>query len=193
MLIYNKQNKRKSFGNKGFSIPEMIVALLLFSMVMVVSVGAVLSVTAANRKTFALSTINNSLVYALDSMIKDIRTGTNYDCGVVDSTKNCPLLKGAGTPQNSVHFTNDLGQATGYRLNGNVIEKLVSGSYLAITPAEVRVSKLDFYVDGVGGGSDNKQPVVNIVVFAEIYYKGQRVANFDVETMAIQRKIENNE
>lgn len=178
---------------KGFSVPEMIVAIFLFSLVMVASVSTVLAVTTANRKTFSLSTVNNSLVFAVDSMVKDIRTGTDYDCGDVGGSLNCPLNLGSGTPGNSFHFKNDLGQNTGYRLNNQKIQKLVSGNYLDITPGEILVNKLDFYVDGVGGGTDNKQPNVTVVLWAEIYYKSKLVATFDMETMAVQRKIESNE
>ncbi len=189
----NKNNSNWKLKNGGFSVPEMIVALFLFSMVMVVSVGSVLAVTTANRKTFALSTINGSLVYALDSMIKDLRTGSDYDCGDVGGSLNCPFSGGSGTPQSSIRLIDDRGQATGYRLNGETVEKLISGNYLAITPADVKVKKMSFYVDGVGGGADNKQPNVIIVLVAEIFYKGRLVATFDTETMAVQRKIEDDE
>jgi type II secretory pathway component PulJ len=80
-LIFYKKISRKN--NFGFSVPEMIVSLFFFSMIMVIAVSTVLSVSLANRKVFALSSVNNSMVYAVDSMIRDVRTGRDYDCGPV--------------------------------------------------------------------------------------------------------------
>lgn len=188
-LIFEKKIRGKN--NLGFSIPEMIVSLFFFSMIMVIAVSTVLSVSLANRKALLISSVNNSMVYAVDSMIRDIRTGRNYDCGPsTDSTKNCPLFLGLGTPSDSFFFTDDKGQATGYRLSNNKIQKLISGNFLDITSPEVKINKLDFYVNGVGGGGDNMQPHVIVILSAESYYKNQKVASFNLETMATQRLIE---
>jgi type II secretory pathway component PulJ len=161
-MFFTKRQKNNfdTYLNRGFSIPEMIVALFFFSMIMVIAVGTVLAVTTANRKAFALSNTNNSMVYAIDSMIKDMRTGTNYDCGPLGGDKNCPLFLGLGEPSNSFYFTDDRGQNTGYRLNGNKIQKLISGNFLDITSPEIKVNKLDFYVEVMS----KKLPEINFCI-----------------------------
>jgi hypothetical protein len=171
----------------------MIVSLFFFSMIMVIAVSTVLSVSLANRKVFALSSVNNSMVYAVDSIIRDVRTGRDYDCGPVGGAKNCAFFLGLGTPSDSFFFTDDRGQATGYRLSGTKIQKLVSGNFLDITPPEVKINKLDFYVNGVGGAGDNLQPHVIVILSAESYYKNKKVSSFNLETMATERLIESDE
>ena len=59
----------------------MIVAVGLFSLVMLVSVGALLSLTGANRKAQALQSVMNNLNIALDGMVRSIRMGSDYHCG----------------------------------------------------------------------------------------------------------------
>src|SRR3990167_630199 len=68
--------------NAGFTLVEMIVAVALFAIVMLVSVGALLSLTAANRKAQALQSVMNNLNVALDGMVRSIRMGSNYHCGL---------------------------------------------------------------------------------------------------------------
>jgi hypothetical protein len=194
-MFLSKKKKYILVQNRkaGFSVPEMIVALFFFSMIMVIAVGTVLAVTSANRKSFILSNTNNSMVYAVDSMIRDIRTGKDYDCGPLGGDKNCPLFLGFGAPSSSIYFTDDAGQATGYRLNSNKIQKLISGNFIDITSPDIKVNRLDFYVDGVGGGGDNMQPNVMVVISAESFYKGKKFSSFELETLAVQRQIESNE
>src|SRR3990167_4918000 len=66
--------------NAGFTLVEMIVAVGLFSLVMLVSVGALLALTGANRKAQALQSVMNNLNIALDGMVRSIRMGSNYSC-----------------------------------------------------------------------------------------------------------------
>ena len=64
----------------GFSLVEMIVSLALFSIVVTVAVGALLSLIATNRQLQAEQSVMTNLSFALDSMTREIRTGTHYFC-----------------------------------------------------------------------------------------------------------------
>jgi hypothetical protein len=88
------------------------------------------------------------------------------------------LFLGFGAPSSSLYFTDDAGQSTGYRLSSNKIQKLISGNFIDITSPDIKVNRLDFYVDGVGGGGDNTQPNVMVVISAESFYKGKKIFFF---------------
>ena len=60
---------------RGFSLVEMIVAVTLFAVVMLVSVGALLSLVNATRKARALESVMNNLNVTLDSMVRSLRMG----------------------------------------------------------------------------------------------------------------------
>ncbi len=66
--------------NKGFTLIEIIVSLAIFSIVALVAVGALIKIVDANKKAQSLKTAINNINYALESMSRDIRAGTNYYC-----------------------------------------------------------------------------------------------------------------
>lgn len=84
---------------QGFTLVEMIVALGLFSIVVTVAVGGLLVLIATNEQLQAEQSVMTNLSFALDSMTREIRTGTNYLCETINST--------GGTP-NMFNDTNDL-------------------------------------------------------------------------------------
>ncbi|MCA9358724.1 type II secretion system protein [Candidatus Kaiserbacteria bacterium] len=77
MFFTNKQS--------GFTLIEMIVSLALFSTVITVSVGALLTLIATNQDLQNEQTVMTNLSFALDSMTRELRTGTNYYCDAQNS------------------------------------------------------------------------------------------------------------
>lgn len=58
----------------------MVVSLGIFAVVAVVAVGALLKITDANKKSQSLKTAINNLNFALESMSREMRVGTDYHC-----------------------------------------------------------------------------------------------------------------
>lgn len=77
---YNKTMKLKSLSIAGFTLIEMIVSLALFSVVVTISVGALLVLIASNEQLQSEQAVLTNLSFALDSMTREIRTGTKYYC-----------------------------------------------------------------------------------------------------------------
>src|SRR3989344_5459228 len=69
-----------SKSGKGFTLIEMIVSVALFAVVMVVAVGALLSLTGANKKAQALQSVMNNLNISVDNIVRSIRMGSTYTC-----------------------------------------------------------------------------------------------------------------
>jgi len=70
----------RSSSQSGFTLIEMIVSLALFSVVVTIAVGALLVLIASNQRFQNEQTVMTNLSFALDSMTREIRTGTNYYC-----------------------------------------------------------------------------------------------------------------
>jgi len=70
-------NRQKS---SGFTLIEIIVSLALFSVVITIAVGALLVLIASNRQLQNEQSVLSNLSFALDSMTREIRTGSNYYC-----------------------------------------------------------------------------------------------------------------
>ena len=63
----------------GFTLIEMLVSITLFAIVMVVCVGALLSLVGANKKAQALESVMNNLNISIDDMVRSVREGTNFN------------------------------------------------------------------------------------------------------------------
>ncbi len=77
MLTNMRTNQKKQ---SGFTLIEIIVSLALFSVVITIAVGALLILIASNRQLQNEQSVLSNLSFALDSMTREIRTGTNYYC-----------------------------------------------------------------------------------------------------------------
>ncbi len=65
---------------RGFTLVETLVALAVFSVVMVVSGGIVLALISSNRQNQSVNSVVNNLSYSIESMVRDIKTGYEYKC-----------------------------------------------------------------------------------------------------------------
>lgn len=68
----------------------MIVSLGLFSVVVTIAVGALLILIASNRQLQQEQSVLSNVSFALDSMTREIRTGTQYYC------ESHPVTNGPG-------------------------------------------------------------------------------------------------
>jgi prepilin-type N-terminal cleavage/methylation domain-containing protein len=165
---------------KGFTLVEMIVAIFVFSVVMVISTGALVSIIGANRKAQSVKSVMNNVAFSLDSMTRALRVGTNYDCGV----SSC-----ASGGSESLTFTDVDGRDVQYRFNesSNQIERDIDGAgFQALTAPEVTVDRLMFYVDGV---ESDGQPRVLIVVGGRAGV-GKSETVFNIQTLVSQRSLD---
>ncbi len=72
--------------NRGFTLLEMIVSLGIFAVVAVIAVGALLKISDANRKALILKTAVNNLNFALETMSREMRFGSNFSCAPTTSS-----------------------------------------------------------------------------------------------------------
>ena len=71
---------------KGFTLVEIIVSLGLFAVVAVIAIGAYLRIIDANKQAQALKTAVNNANFALESISRELRVGSNYHCYNAAST-----------------------------------------------------------------------------------------------------------
>jgi prepilin-type N-terminal cleavage/methylation domain-containing protein len=105
---------------RGFTLIEMLVSVALFSVVMVMALGALLSLSTADRKAEALKSAVDNLNFALDSMSRSIRTGSGYKCGSINGG-DC-----VNPGNNYFYFTANNGVPTAYRLESPSVDSLTN-------------------------------------------------------------------
>ncbi|MCR4334260.1 MAG: type II secretion system GspH family protein [Patescibacteria group bacterium] len=175
-MVNNYLNK-----NKGFSLIEIMVSLAVFSIVVLVAAGALLSIISGAKKTQALKSVINNLNFAMEDMSRNLRIGKDY---VVD-----PDGKG-------VAFSNGYESVTSkYIFNEaqNRIEfEKVKGASIAIpiTAPEVKITNVEFVSTGTTPG-DSLQPKIFMIIQG---YAGldklKNQTNFNLQTTITQRALD---
>lgn len=183
-------------ARRGFTLVEMIVAVGLFSVVMLVSVGALLSLSGANRKAQVLQSIMNNLNIALDGMVRSIRMGSNYHCGIGDFTVPQPCQNG-DTILALEAFGGDASDPTdqwiySYDSTTHRIYKSQDGgaNTFAVTAPEISIDGMKFYVVGTTRG-DTAQPKVVITVKGTAGAANLKTkTTFNIQATAVQRVLD---
>ena len=181
----------------GFTLIEVLVSVSIFSIVMLVSTGAVFSIVEANKKAHTLKSVITNLNFTLESMVRDVRVGSQFSCG---AGGDCP----AG------------GSIFSYRANRNLIggsqndfiryslmtdsegikriQKEITGdgtpSVTQITAREINITSLKFYVIGTQPSlADTKQPKV-VITIRGYAGAGNTKSDFNIQTTISQRSID---
>ncbi|MFZ2167559.1 MAG: prepilin-type N-terminal cleavage/methylation domain-containing protein [Minisyncoccia bacterium] len=185
-MMYLTNQKGRSVVSKprfgaGYTLVELIVAVGLFSLIMLLASGAYLMMIALNRQTQSISTGINNLSFAFETMTRSIRTGSEYSCGGLGDCVN---------GGNSFSFRSESGAAVTYSLSGSSIQQTTGSVQSTLTDPSVTVTNLKFYVFGSSPASsgDRNQAHVTMVVSGTVPTgPGKPPQAFTVETGATMR------
>jgi prepilin-type N-terminal cleavage/methylation domain-containing protein len=181
--------KRQS--QKGFTLIELMTSLSIFMIIMVISMGSILGVFDANRKSQSESIVMNNLNLAIESMARDMRFGRNYHCGIGSyaTPQSCPL------GDTIISFKNVDNDQMVYKLSsGGALERSSDGgaSFTAVTAPEIVIENLTFYALGAEGSPANSiQPKVLISVKGFSETKARSRTEFSLQTLVSQRCLDN--
>ena len=90
-----------SMPRDGFTLIEIVVSLGIFSFVITMAVGALLVLIGTSEQLRGEQSVMTNLTFAVDSMTREIRTGTDYFC-------NSRPNYSAGGPNSMFSDSNDL-------------------------------------------------------------------------------------
>jgi len=194
---------------RGFTLLEMIVSVGIFAVVMVVVTGAYLTLISLDRRARATNQVVSSLYYAVDTMARGIRTGTNYKC--VHTTGAAPdygnstdgFCDAISYTDTSLPSTGDQTVIYKYKASNGTIGRCESISTYgacfdsvasSLTDPAITINTLTFYVRGVSTSTAayaDQQPQILFTI------KGTMVADskggtvpFIIQSGATQRVID---
>jgi len=210
--MFNRNLKKQKRFNSGFTLVEMLVSIAIFMIVMTVAVGSLISIVSANKKAQAIKNVINNINFALESISKDMRMGTNYNC-LADGgdTYNGDCLVGG----KAIKYTSNKNKDVYYRYlkepsdgEGN-IQRCIDDTandpdfcmpttknwYSIIAPTSVlNISNMKFYVFGTKTGSldigSKKQPRVLITIDGSAGSQDITKSSFNLQTTVSQRNRE---
>ncbi len=185
----------------------MMVAVALFMVVMVVALGALLTLSQSDLKAEVLKSAINNLNFSLDSMSRAIRTGTNYHCGGTFGTVTT-IPQDCINGSNYLSFTTSGGIVVAYSFVpsgqcpagyiGGCIERQVPSISLTpspLTSPDVNVANSSmFYVigscsaSGTGGcAPDTIQPRVIMLIHGSVPVSSTQTSSFNLQASVTQR------
>lgn len=188
----NKPNKNKK--QKGFTLIELMVATSLFVAVVLFTMGSLFDLLDKTKNSRALRFAMDNVNFAMESMTRSIRMGTNFLCLDSGLVPTNTALKGdcinGGTLISFVPQNKDY--RVSYKLSSrpdetHTLQRCVASVCVDIVSNDVNIKNLKFVVTGSADG-DGMQSKAYIMMKGEVLVKD--VANsFAVQTLASQRNF----
>lgn len=165
--------KKKKKKKLGFTLPEVLISVGLFSIIIAITSSVFLISLRSQRNIIAAVNANDNLSFALEVMARDIRTGTMFFSPI----------------EEEISFLNYRNQGTVYRLNNETIEKSVGGgSFDPLTSQNVRITKLKFILTGERR-YDGQQVKITILMRVVSRFGNQEIIK-EVQTSISPRNLE---
>jgi prepilin-type N-terminal cleavage/methylation domain-containing protein len=179
----------------GFTLIEIMVSISIFTMVVLIAVGSLISINDANRKIQSMRALMDNLNFALENISRPLRTGSSYHCGLsgsIVSPQDCPI-----DGSDFIAFEGASGSSSNtedqiiFRLaNGQIQKSTDSGaSFLGITAPDITITNLAFYVSGSAVG-DLQQPKILFLVGGIAQAGKGVVSEFNLQTTISQRLLD---
>ena len=192
MIINNLQK------NKGFTLVELMVATSIFVVVMLASMSALFILLDSGKSSRALRLAMDNVNFAVESMTRSIRMGTNYYCvtgggnGIgptdfLNTGKNC---SNGGTavsflPQGST--TSRVGYEWHIDSNNKgTLLRCDANGCVSIVSSDVNIEQLKFFVKG--SEVNDGQASTYIIIKGTVYVKNVPTS-FSIQTLASQRNF----
>jgi prepilin-type N-terminal cleavage/methylation domain-containing protein len=123
---------------KGFTLIEVMVAVSIFTVVVTIGIGALMSVISTNKRIQAQREVVNGLSFALETMGRRLRLAD--------------VSQPINTGSNFIQFLDSETQAIilYQRTSGNKITVSTGGQQIEITPAGFEVTKFESNTSGTG-------------------------------------------
>lgn len=190
---------------RGFTLIEIMVAVSIFAIVMMVGVGALLTMVEVNKRAQGVNSVMNNVNAAVEQISRSVRVGSTYYCGesevapatlILSVPQDCPTDGGlllafeatGGDPE-------DPNDQVVFRLNGTHLERSLesgnNGTWVALTAPEVQITSFRFYVTGSTplSGGDTEQPRVLMLIKGTADIQGGPT-EFTVQSSVTQRLID---
>jgi type II secretory pathway pseudopilin PulG len=199
MFFSQKIFTGKKMKKGGFTIIELMVSIALFTATFIAISSSFISIVDAYRKIMAERVNVDNLSTAVESMVRGLKTGTNFHCGSggnIGEAQACPggdtylaFEKAKGNP------TDDTDQIV-YRLMTGRLERSDDGgaNFYPVTdvPSVITISNLKFYVVGSVGltNGDTVQPKAVIVMSGTVGTGVKKSSTFSIQTTITQRLLD---
>lgn len=164
-------------NKKGFTLIELIVAVFIFSVLMMVAAGSFVSALSLQRRALNIKKIEENGRFVLELMTRELRVASPINT----ANTNCPV-SGASV----ISFQHPVNGAIEYSLSGTQVQRRVESVVTMISNPDVEATRLVFCITG-NTENDNRQPRVTILLSFKSGGLGAQAATIDLQTAVSQR------
>lgn len=179
----NKKGAKPS--GSGFTLIEMLVSVGLFSVVLTVTLGSILTIADANKKARSLMSVMGNLNFAVDAITRSVKTGSD-----LDDNGNCistdQVDYEAADPGSSARPRVTYCWVVDADDNGSITKQVGSGVSLPLTSPDVDIDYMNF---GVFGTAPGDQPRVAINMEGTVTISPRVSSSFTIQTTVSQRQL----
>jgi prepilin-type N-terminal cleavage/methylation domain-containing protein len=173
--FFNKKIQKET--EKGFTLIEMLVSLALFSIVIVVIMGSILTIVDVNRKSQSLTVVMNDLNFVLESITRTVKTGE--------------IQTGHGS-RSEIEIIDQEGRVITYRFENGAIERKTEeggeeSDYISLTSEQIEITAASF---DVFDDEYNFQPRILIFLDGEVAITERIRSAFRIQTTVSQRNLD---
>lgn len=173
----------------GFSLMEVLVSVLLFSLIIIGALNIFKLVIESQRTALATQNVEENLKYFLEVTSKEIRMAKRSagECGVPVGQI---YINEVANVTNTLKFKNYHDECVVYRLTSDGRFQITRGAYTGfLTPQRIKISDAKFYIKSNGVGS---QGAVVMSVTAEALGKEINQATMKIQTTLSSRYYKKN-
>lgn len=194
-----KGNHRKIKSGEGYTLIEVLVAVLLFSIVLAGPTGLFIASLRSQTRTLILGRMIESSSYVLEYMSRALRMARKDIAGACLGTTKTNYINPSGV--SSIRFLK-YDEASGDNIcmeflvqNGQLGEKKSRDSspagpgwsFSALTPNELNVTSTKFIITGQDQ-TDGLQP--RVTIYFQMTKKNQTQPDLKIETTISQRNLD---
>jgi prepilin-type N-terminal cleavage/methylation domain-containing protein len=178
---------------QGFTLIELLVSIALFSVVLTVALGSIMTIADSNKKARSLMSVTNNLNFAVDSMIRSFKTGDVTSSSFVFNDGDCFTTQeinysstGFDTREVSYCFRED--PATNL---GSIKKSINGGTEVPLTSPDVDVDGCEFINSSLNTSASalTSQPMLTIVMHGTVKVSERIDSAFSIQTSISQRKL----
>ncbi len=178
-------NLKKQKNNNGFTLIEMLVSVALFTIVLTIAIGAILTIIDANRKSQTLTLVMNNLNFAMESMTRSIKTANPSNTG-----DDRIRVDGGNT---KLTLTDQEGRRIIYEFDEDaekITKEVDSGTEVPIVSDDVVIEDAKFYLSSSYESSGyNKQPRIHILIYGYVQITEKTRSDFSIQTTISPRQL----
>jgi len=159
---------------KGFTLVEMLVAMGIFLVFSTVALGIYSSTLRAQRKTVALSRVQQEAQFLMEFIAKQVRTSTiDYPNYCSPPISNCTIPNNNNGNLTTLRLRDQKNQTVVIDFNAvakNITISIAGGAARTISSNNIIINTTSFYIippaspTSVGGTAPTGQPRVSIVL-----------------------------